>query len=106
MRGDGGPLTPKVAPISTEGLSATIKEITPGERYELVLTLTPPLKPGRFSTNVQVETGIPQAPTATVPVLGVVAPPRAAEPTAGSPPPDRKGDAPTVTPGASPPAAS
>jgi hypothetical protein len=101
-RGDGPPIAPKVAPINTQGLSATIKEITPGERYDLVLTLTPPLRSGRFSNNIQLETGVPQAPNASVSVLGVVAPPRAAEPTTESPPQNRSEKAPTANPAASP----
>jgi len=95
VRGDGPPIAPKVAPTSTQGLSAAIKEITPGERYDLVFTLTPPLKPGRLSTSVQLQTGVPQAPTANVSVFAVVAPQRVAGPTPGSSPADQKANAPT-----------
>ena len=76
-RGDGGPLNPKLAPVNTEGVEASIKEIEPGERYELVVKLTPPLKSPRLAATLRLETGAAEAPTVTIPVYATIAPPHA-----------------------------
>lgn len=86
-RADGGPLRPTVGPITTQGLSAKLKEIEPGRRYELVVALTPPLKRGRLWTNITLSTGVPQAPTIDLPVFGVVADPQPTQPAGSSPAP-------------------
>jgi len=85
-RGDGGLLKPRIVPDRTQGLAAAINEIEAGERYEIVVTLTPPLKPGRIRTNVQVETGVPQAPNFNIPVFATITapPPNQGTPTAGA----------------------
>ena len=103
-RADGGPLKPDVPSDLPQGLGASIKEIKAGESYELVVTLTPPLKPGRFHTNLQVKTGLPDAPTFAVPVFATIAGPAKTRPPRGAPPPDERQQAPAFTPGASPPA--
>ena len=76
-RGDGGPLNPKLAPVNTQGVEASIKEIEPGERYEIVVKLAPPLKSPRLAATLQLETGIAEAPTATIPVYATIASPPA-----------------------------
>ena len=76
-RGDGGPLNPKLAPVNTPGIEASLKEIERGERYELTVKLTPPLKPPRLAATLQLETGAAKAPTVTIPVYATIASPSA-----------------------------
>ncbi len=85
-RGDGGPLSPKLAPINTQGLEAKINEIKPGEHYELVATLTPPFTSTRIQATLQLETGVPQSPIATIPVHAAFGPPGKAKPPSRSTP--------------------
>lgn len=79
-RGDAGPLDLKLRPVESEGLAAQLREIEPGERYELEITLSPPLKSDRVRANVIVETGIEKAPTASIPVYASVVPRLEAKP--------------------------
>lgn len=61
-RGDGGPLTPKV--VSTSGNAqavAELKELEPGEKYELTLTIEPPWPNNAIRGNVTLDTGVEQA---------------------------------------------
>jgi len=76
-RGDGGPLNPKLAPVNTQGVEASIKEIEPGERYELDVKLAPPFKQPRLGATLQLETGIAEAPTVTIPVYARITSPPA-----------------------------
>ena len=63
-RGDGGPLKLKLKPVKTKGVEAKLKELKPGERYELEIALTPPFASERVHTRISLETGLPKAPTA------------------------------------------
>ena len=93
-RGDGGPLNPKLAPINTPGVEASIKEIEPGKRYELVVKLTPPFKSRRLAATLQLETGSAEAPTVTIPVYATIVPPRAPREDRAMGPPRPKGPPP------------
>jgi hypothetical protein len=71
---DGGPLTPKLRPPTSDKIKAELTEISPGQRYELSISLIPPLESRRFKSELTLETGIAAAPTATIPVIASAAP--------------------------------
>jgi hypothetical protein len=73
-RGDGGPLALKLLPTEAQGVRTELREIEPGERYEIQITVTPPFKSTEVSKSVQLETGVPEAPTVTVPIHAVMRP--------------------------------
>ena len=89
-RADGGPLKPEAPGDLPQGVGVSIKEIKPGDAYELVVTLTPPLKPGRLHTNLQVKTGVPEAPTFAVPLFATIGAPARARPARDSAPPEER----------------
>lgn len=73
MRGDGGPISPKVARSQTPGLTAEIKEIHPGEHYEMTVRLSSPLALGAINGILMLETGLAESPQEGVRVIGTVA---------------------------------
>ena len=73
-RGDGGPLSLKLLPIASENVKAELREVEPGERYELEVTLAPPFKSERVHTNVRLETGVPEAPTTSLAIHARIRP--------------------------------
>lgn len=91
-RGDGGPLALKLVPIELQGFGAQLREIEPGERYELEVTLTPPLKSNRVRTNLKLETGLAEVPTITIPASATQIPRVVAQPRRFSIPAQRDSD--------------
>jgi hypothetical protein len=79
-RGSGGPIHPRVANPGNPQVTAELREIEPGESYELTVVTQPPWPNGMLRSNVQIETGIEQAPTESVMVLGNVTPRAQASP--------------------------
>ena len=79
-RGDGGPLALKLAPGNLQGFGAQLREIEPGERYELEVTLAPPLESARVRTNLRLETGLAEAPIITIPAYATQLPRVVAQP--------------------------
>lgn len=73
IRGDGGPIAPKIIQSQTPGLSAEIKEIRPGEHYEMSVRLTRPLAMGQLSGFLMVDPGLPEGQQEAFRVLGIVA---------------------------------
>ncbi|MGD8453592.1 MAG: hypothetical protein PVJ57_17395 [Phycisphaerae bacterium] len=69
-RGDGGPLALELMPIAERQMSAQLREVEPGERYELDVTLTPPLPSSSFRGTVSLKTGVTESPIETISVLG------------------------------------
>jgi hypothetical protein len=67
-RGDGGPLAPEVVPPAGSGVQAELSEITPGEVYDLKVTMTPPWPQARKGYALNLKTGIPEAPEMSLPV--------------------------------------
>ncbi len=61
LRGDGGPIDPKIASGTRKGVKAEIKEITEGEEYELAVTLEPPWPNNQLRGAIMVETGVPES---------------------------------------------
>jgi len=79
-RGDGGPISPELVPSKDTAVSAKLREIEPGERYELDVTVAPPWGNDRLSGAVAIKTGLPEAPVETIRVYGQVDPRLRAEP--------------------------
>lgn len=80
-RGDGGPLHPKVA--ACEGhAAAELREIEPGEKYTLDITVSPPWPNDKVRGSVMIETGLEEAPQDSVRYFGAVEARLRAEPRA------------------------
>jgi len=73
-RGDGGPLALEVLPPSDPNLRASLREIEPGERYELDVEVTPAWSQGSWRTNLMLKTGIAELPQEKIAVYGYIVP--------------------------------
>ncbi len=73
-RGNGGPIKPKVVSSGNPQVTADLREIEPGESYELAIVTEPPWPNGMLRANVQIETGVEQAPTESIMVFANVMP--------------------------------
>ena len=73
-RGDGGPIAPEVLPIGMPGLTAAIREVNAGEKYELDVTLSPPWPNERIRTTFNIKTGVDKSPTEQIRVSAEVDP--------------------------------
>jgi hypothetical protein len=62
-RGDGGPLSLRVDSVRPESVSAELRELKPGERYELTITANPPWPKWGLYGQVVLSTGVPEQPT-------------------------------------------
>jgi hypothetical protein len=79
-RGDGGPIHPEVVRTGDKAIVATLREVEPGERYDLDVEIQPPWPNRRLQSWVRLKTGISQAPETTVPVYAAVVPKVEAKP--------------------------
>lgn len=61
-------------PIESPNVKAQIREVKAGERYELDVTLEPPFETERIQAVLTLETGVAEAPTATIPVYAAIVP--------------------------------
>ena len=61
-RGDGGPLKPQIQPIKDKNIKAELKEITPGEEYELEVEAVPPWPATAVQGYIDFKTGIADSP--------------------------------------------
>lgn len=91
-RGDGDPLKLELVPVKDKTLSATLREIEPGEKYELDVSVQPPWPNDRIRGSVDVKTGLPQAPRQTIRVYGQVDPRLQAKPSRFTLPQDNTSD--------------
>jgi hypothetical protein len=73
-RGAAGPLKPEMLPLKLQGVTAELKEIEPGERYEMSITVTPPFDRQRLRGRVELKTGLEQTPTERVSFYARLAP--------------------------------
>jgi hypothetical protein len=65
----------ELQPIDAEApFDVELEEIEPGRVYKLSATTKPPLKIGANSANIELETGIEQLPSLTIPVSVYIAP--------------------------------
>ena len=67
-RGDGGPLQIEIVRAGKQGITAELREVKPGEHYELIVALSPPQKPGKLRSWIRVKTGVKEVPETTIPV--------------------------------------
>ncbi len=61
-RGDGGPLDLKVISPNVAGAEASLRVLEPGERYELILTMSPPRPANKKRILWKLATGVPESP--------------------------------------------
>jgi hypothetical protein len=73
-RGDGAPLALEVLPPSDPNLRASLREIEPGEHYELDVEVTPGWSQGSWRTNLMLKTGIAEVPQESIRVYGFIVP--------------------------------
>ena len=72
QRGDGGPLKLEIVEVGREGIDAVLNEIIPGEQYELIVGLAPPINSGQMRSWVRVKTGVEEMKETTVPVYAKI----------------------------------
>lgn len=80
LRSEGGPIAPTLVPSKRSVVDSQICEIEPGERYELVLSLSPPWPTRQFRERLEIETGLEGAPKQAIRVVGSIKPRLAAIP--------------------------
>ncbi|MBP7747118.1 MAG: hypothetical protein KA383_13415 [Phycisphaerae bacterium] len=73
-RGDAGPIKPEVLSTGNPQIKAEIREIEPGEKYELDVTIEPPWPNGMLRGNMQLKTGIPEGANESLLVTANIAP--------------------------------
>ena len=73
-RGDGGPLHLEIVNAGKPGIEAELREVKPGERYEMIIALVPPQKPGQLRTYIRIKTGVKEMPETTIPVYADIPP--------------------------------
>ncbi|MEW6249066.1 MAG: hypothetical protein AB1716_00335 [Planctomycetota bacterium] len=96
-RGDGGPIAPRVLAVERRhfphidrapfNAQAVVREIAPGERYALEITLSPPWPNSGCPGELRLATGVPQQPTAELSLWLTVAPQRVQTRVTGAPVP-------------------
>lgn len=91
-RGDGGPIKLELRPLNSPSFKADLKEITPGEHYQLSVTLTPPDHEPRAYATLEIATGVSEAPTLTIPLFAALPPRVQAQPHHITVPSTREGD--------------
>ena len=80
-RGDGGPLHPVLQPSKNPNIKTDLREVEPGEKYALDVTIQPPWPNNpRLRDVIRIDTGIPQASQGTVTVYAQIAPRLEAQP--------------------------
>ncbi len=79
-RGDGGPIKPEIVPPADKHVQATLREVEPGEEYELEVKLVPPWPARSLRSSLTIKTGVKEAPIDTVRIYASVAPRLAAIP--------------------------
>ncbi|MCH8149017.1 MAG: hypothetical protein IH987_13725 [Planctomycetes bacterium] len=72
--GDGGPIKPVLLPKEVKGVKATLKEIEPGKRYELEVTLVPPFDGKRLLRSVELDSGVKDTPSIRVSISATFKP--------------------------------
>lgn len=73
-RGDSTHFKPKLVAPAARGIEAQLREVEPNEKYEIIVTVDPSKAGERVATNITLETGVPESPTAMLTVYGQVIP--------------------------------
>jgi len=71
-RGDGGPLNLELVPVKGDNITASLREVEPGEEYELDVTIKPPWPEKKLRHSLTIKTGIADAPKADIVVYGEI----------------------------------
>lgn len=87
-RGDAGPLSPKIVSTGKPEVKAELRELEPGEKYELELTVGPPWPANMLRGTLVLETGVAEAPRETITYFANVAPRVTAAPNRFTIPPE------------------
>ena len=61
-RGDGGPLKPEIEPVKDQNIKVTLKELKPGDEYELEVQAIPPWPTSAIQGYIDIKTGIAEVP--------------------------------------------
>lgn len=81
LKADAGPITPKIQSVgNAKNVKADLKELTPGEEYELTVTIEPPWPNGPIGSTISFQTGIEKSPIETVQVMAQLPPRVVAKP--------------------------
>lgn len=67
-------MSPKLIQPASRNVSAVLKEITPGELYEVTVTIRPPYALARVRADVKFDTGVAESPTGSVAVYASIKP--------------------------------
>ncbi|MCB9849605.1 MAG: hypothetical protein H6817_02755 [Phycisphaerales bacterium] len=73
-RADAGPISPSIIPIKDEDVSAELKTIVEGERYELIVQAHPKANATSVRGRIAVKTGLAEEPTVNINVFGTILP--------------------------------
>jgi hypothetical protein len=79
-KGDGGPISPKLKPFEQTGIEADLKEIEPGKTYELEVRLSQEFDGKLGRADLELETGVAEAPVIKFQVFARWLPRLAAKP--------------------------
>lgn len=80
-KADAGPIAPKIFSVANEkNVKAELKEIAPGEEYEMTVTIEPPWPNGPIGSTISFQTGIEKSPVETVQVIAQLPPRVVAKP--------------------------
>ncbi len=79
-RGDGSAIKPSVVRSGLPAEATAVREITPGEKYELDVTLSPPWPNGPLTRSLKIKTGMKEAPETELRINADVVPRVAAVP--------------------------
>jgi TusA-related sulfurtransferase len=73
-RGDGGPLAPELSPSEHENVKASVREIEPGQQYEIDIEVSPPWPKRALSASLTLKTGVKESPEQIIRVYARMAP--------------------------------
>lgn len=73
-RGDGGPIAPEIVADEQAPYTAALREIVPGEKYELDVTVHQPINMSSLYGAIVLKTGVPEMPEDKINVMARMAP--------------------------------
>ena len=79
-RGDGGPISPEVRSASLKNMATELREIEPGEKYELDITVSPPWPNKWLRGTIALNTGVNEAVNQVLSVRAQIPPRLTASP--------------------------
>lgn len=79
-RGDGGPISPEVRSVSLKNITTEMREIEPGEKYELDVTVSPPWPNKWLRGTIALNTGVKESGNQVLMLRGQIPPRLTASP--------------------------